>query len=177
MFWNRSPEWKILRPLTARSLCGWQLMPIALFIHHNQSVKFTDELEAQKGWVSSGNQGLPQGREPGEMVSSPTSAVSWVTSAKSSSQDLLRPVDLTALTPLVKPHPWKTNFPSRNHTSMGARLPPSLRAGQNMAWGPEATAGRQEGGHWHAVSRLMQSWSSGRGSWRDGRGGESSGIQ
>ena len=66
---------------------------------------------------------------------------------KSSSQDLLRPVDLTALTLLVKPHPWKTNFPSRNHTSMGARLPrhSSGQGGNDEAWGPEPLqAGRRE---------------------------------
>lgn len=74
-------EWKILlRPLTAHSLCGWQLMPIALFIHHNQSVKFTDELRLRKGEFHQVTRVLHKAKSFGEMVSSPSSAVSWVTS-------------------------------------------------------------------------------------------------
>ena len=74
-------EWKILlRPLTARSLYGWHLMLIALFIHHNQSVKFTKELRLRKGEFHQVTRLLHKAECFGEMGSSPSSAVSWVTS-------------------------------------------------------------------------------------------------
>ena len=51
-------------------------MPIALFIHHNQSVKFTDELRLRKGEFHQVTRVLHKAKSFGEMVSSPSSAVS-----------------------------------------------------------------------------------------------------